>query len=67
MDSVAGKKPNSGTGIFLAHLAVIAVMVVVLATSFVVYTETLWMKDEIRKEAKELRRLKEELKKEIAK
>lgn len=46
---------------------VIAVMVVVLATSFVVYMETLWMKDEIRKEAKELRRLKEELKKEIVK
>lgn len=64
---MAGKKSNSGTGIFLAHLAVIAVMVVVLATSFIVYTETLWMKDEIKKEAKELRRLKEELKKEIAK
>lgn len=51
----------------MAHLMVIAVMVVVLATSFIVYTETLWMKDEIKKEAKELRRLKEELKKEIAK
>lgn len=46
---------------------VIAVMVVVLATSFIVYTETLWMKDEIKKEAKELRKLKEEVKKEIAK
>lgn len=64
---MAGKKPNSGTGIFLAHLAVIAVMVVVLGTSFIVYTETLWMKDEIKKEAKELRKLKEELKKEIEK
>ena len=46
---------------------VIAVMVVVLSTSFIVYTETLWMKDEIKKEAKELRKLKDELKKEIEK
>ena len=46
---------------------VIAVMVVVLGTSFIVYVETLWMKDEIKKEAKELRKLKEELKKEIDK
>jgi cell division protein FtsL len=67
MDFVATKKPNGGTGVFLAHLMVIAVMVVVLATSFIVYTETLWMKDEIKKEAKELRKLKEEVKKEIAK
>ena len=64
---MAGKKPSSGAGIFLAHLAVIAVMVIVLATSFIVYVETLWMKDEIKKEAKELRKLKEEVKKEIAK
>lgn len=67
MDSVASKKPNNGTGVFLAHLMVIAVMVVVLGTSFIVYVETLWMKDEIKKEAKELRKLKEELKKEIDK
>jgi uncharacterized membrane protein len=67
MGPVASKKPSSSTGVFLAHLAVIAVMVVVLSTAFIVYTETLWMKDEIRREAKELRKLKEELKKEIAK
>lgn len=59
---MAGKKSNGGAGIFLAHLAVIAVMVVVLATSFIVYVETLWMKDEIKKEARELRKLKEEVK-----
>lgn len=64
---MAGKKPSSSTGVFLAHLMVIAVMVVVLAISFIVYVETLWMKDEIKKEAKELRKLKEEVKKEIAK
>lgn len=67
MGSVASKKPSSSTGVFLAHLAVIAVMVVVLATSFIVYVETLWMKDEIKKEAKELRKLREQLKKEIEK
>ena len=64
---MAAKKSNTGTGIFLAHLAVIAVMVVVLATSFVVYTDTKWMQSEIRREAKDLRKLKEELKKEIEK
>lgn len=59
---MAGKKSSSGAGIFLAHLAVIAAMVVVLSISFIVYVETLWMKDEIKKEAKELRKLKEEVK-----
>jgi hypothetical protein len=41
------------------------VLVVVLAFSFISYVETLWMKEEIKKEARELRRLKEELKKEL--
>jgi hypothetical protein len=40
-------------------------MVVVLATSFIVYVETLWMKGEIKKEAKELRKLKEEVKEKL--
>jgi len=62
---MATKKSDRGTGVFLAHLAVIAVMVVVLATSFIVYVETLWMKGEIKKEAKELRKLKEELKEKL--
>lgn len=61
---MAGKKPNSSTGVFLAHLAVLAVLVVVLSMTFVTYMETLWMKAEIKKEAQELRRLKEEVKKE---
>jgi uncharacterized membrane protein len=42
---------------------VLVVLVVVLAFSFISYVETLWMKEEIKKEARELRRLKEELKK----
>lgn len=65
MDTVATKKSDRGTGVFLAHLAVVAVMVVVLATSFIVYVETLWMKGEIKKEAKELRKLKEEVKEKL--
>jgi uncharacterized membrane protein len=42
---------------------VLLVLVVVLAFSFISYVETLWMKEEIKREAKELRKLKEELKK----
>jgi predicted amino acid-binding ACT domain protein len=61
---VAGKKPSDSTGVFLAHLAVLAALVVVLSLTFVTYMETLWMKVEIKKEAQELRRLKEEVKKE---
>jgi uncharacterized membrane protein len=41
---------------------VLVVLVVVLAFSFISYVETLWMKEEIKKEAKELRKLKSELK-----
>jgi uncharacterized membrane protein len=44
---------------------VLVVLVVVLAFSFISYVETLWMKEEIKKEARELRKLKEELKKEL--
>lgn len=64
---VASKKPSDSTSVFLAHLIVLAVLIVVFSLSFIAYVETLWMKDEIRKEARELRKLKEELKKEIAK
>ena len=39
-------------------------MVVVLSTAYVVYTDTKWMHTEIKAEAKELRRLKIELKEE---
>ena len=48
----------------MAHLIVLAVLIVVFALSFIAYVETLWMKAEIKKEARELHRLKEELKKE---
>jgi uncharacterized membrane protein len=61
---VASKKPSDSTSVFLAHLVVLAVLIVVFALSFIAYVETLWMKAEIKKEAKELRKLKDELKKE---
>ena len=61
---MASKKPSDSTSVFLAHLIVLAVLIVVFALSFIAYVETLWMKAEIKKEARELRRLKEELKKE---
>jgi uncharacterized membrane protein len=61
---VASKKPSDSTSVFLAHLIVLAVLIVVFTLSFIAYVETLWMKAEIKKEARELRRLKEELKKE---
>jgi len=61
---VASKKPSDSTSVFLAHLIVLAVLVVVFSLSFIAYVETLWMKAEIQKEARELRKLKEELRKE---
>jgi Na+/melibiose symporter-like transporter len=61
---VAIKNTSSGKGIFLAHLAVLFVLVVVLAMAYITYTDTKWMHEEIKKEAKELRKLKEDLKKE---
>ena len=62
MDDVAVKNTSSGKGIFLAHLAVLFVLVVVLAMAYITYTDTKWMHEEIKKEAKELRKLKQELK-----
>lgn len=61
---VASKKPSDSTSVFLAHLIVLCVLIVVFALSFIAYVETLWMKAEIKSEAKELRKLKEELRKE---
>jgi hypothetical protein len=46
----------------LAHLAVVAVLIVVLVLAGMAYIDTMWMKAEIRREARELRKLKEELK-----
>ena len=61
---VASKKPSDSTSVFLAHLIVLVVLIVVFSLSFIAYVETLWMKAEIKQEARELRKLKEELKKE---
>jgi uncharacterized membrane protein len=59
---VASKKSSDSTSVFLAHLVVLAVLIVVFSLTFIAYVETLWMKDEIKKEARELRKLKEEVK-----
>lgn len=61
---MATKKSDSSTSVFLAHLIVLVVLLVVFTFSFMAYVDTLWMKTEIKKEARELRKLKEELKKE---
>jgi len=62
---VATKKPSDSTSVFLAHLIVLVVLLIVFTFSFMAYVDTLWMKEEIKKEARELRKLKEELKKEL--
>jgi flagellar biosynthesis protein FlhB len=59
---VASKKSSDSTSVFLAHLIVLVVLLVVFTFSFMAYVDTLWMKAEIKKEARELRKLKEELK-----
>lgn len=61
---MATKKSSDSTSVFLAHLIVLCVLLVVFTFSFMAYIDTLWMKEEIKKEARELRKLKEELKKE---
>ena len=61
---MATKKSSDNTSVFLAHLIVLCVLLVVFTLSFMAYVDTLWMKEEIKKEAKELRKLKDELKKE---
>lgn len=58
---MASKDSGDRTGVFLAHLAVIAVMVVVLAMSYVVYTDTKWMQIEITGKAKKLEKLEEKV------
>ena len=62
---MASKKSDNSTNVFLAHLIVLCVLIVVFAFTFIAYVETLWMKDEIKKEARELRKLKEELKEKL--
>lgn len=62
---MASKKSSDSTSVFLAHLIVLVVLLVVFTFSFMAYVDTLWMKAEIKKEARELRKLKEELKEKI--
>ena len=62
---MASKKSSDSTSVFLAHLIVLVVLLVVFTFSFMAYVDTMWMKAEIKKEARELRKLKEELKKEL--
>lgn len=40
-------------------------LIIAIGVSVTAYIETLWMKAEIKREAKELRKLKEELRKEM--
>ena len=61
---MASKKSSDSTSVFLAHLIVLVVLLVVFTFSFMAYVDTLWMKAEIKQEARELRKLKEELKRE---
>jgi len=46
---------------FVARIMVQVALCVVIAVTFMAYLETLWMKAEIKREAKELRKLKKEI------
>jgi hypothetical protein len=59
MDDVAGK--DNDTIKFIARIMVQVALCVVIAVTFMAYLETLWMKAEIKREAKELRKLKKEI------
>jgi hypothetical protein len=59
MDNVAGK--DNDTIKFVARIMVQIALCLIIAVTFLAYIETLWMKAEIKKEAKELRKLKREI------
>jgi uncharacterized membrane protein SpoIIM required for sporulation len=59
MDNVAGK--DNDTIKFVARVMVQVALCLVIAVTFLAYIETLWMKAEIKREAKELRKLKREI------
>lgn len=59
MDDVAAK--NNDTLKFVARILVQVALCIIIAVTFISYIETLWMKAEIRREAKELKRLKREI------
>ena len=52
---------NNDTIKFVARIMVQVALCLVIAVTFLAYIETLWMKAEIKKEAKELRKLKREI------
>ena len=56
---MAGK--DNDTIKFVARIMVQVALCVVIAVTFMAYLETLWMKAEIKREAKELRKLKKEI------
>ena len=59
MDNVAGK--DNDTIKFVARIMVQVALCLIIAVTFLAYIETLWMKAEIKREAKELRKLKREI------
>lgn len=46
---------------FVARIMVQVALCLIIAVTFIAYVETLWMKAEIKREAKELRKLKKEI------
>ena len=59
MDDVATK--NNDTLKFVARILIQVALCIIIAVTFISYVETLWMKAEIRREAKELKKLKREI------
>jgi uncharacterized membrane protein (DUF106 family) len=60
VDNVASKN-DYGTLKLIAFVLILLAMCVIVAVTSVAYIETLWMKNEIKQERKELRKLKKEL------
>ena len=54
-------KNDYGTLKLIAFVLILLAMCVIVAVTSVAYMETLWMKNEIKQERKELRKLKKEL------
>lgn len=52
---------NNDTLKFVARILVQVALCIIIAVTFISYIETLWMKAEIRREAKELKKLKREI------
>ena len=52
---------NNDTLKFVARILIQVALCIIIAVTFISYVETLWMKAEIRREAKELKKLKREI------